>query len=394
MEKRRVRFIRFFHSTAGIDDLLVLLCGMLGAAAFWSTALAETAGILILAAAAARIRATLRNGEPLQFCRTRPARIAFAFMSVYVAAVALSVLLAPGTFLRTPSLLWHPLLFPALMFPEIRRSAVVRAAKIFVAGGAAATAVTLAVNIPGGATSEPFTFTGVTTFSDLLVLAGAAGLSLVLPGSPLRLRLWSLAGAALVLPVVAWSGERAPAVAGACLGTIRAAYAGPRFFAGWLCIAGACVVFAPRALTEKMDWMMHGGQIDRYVVWGEGIRLAPSAPLFGHGPGSFARVLPLEAWGRFMQRPPASWHNDMLETWLDSGPLAAVALGGVLIVGVARALRALAAAKRDGRRSIAGEAGLLFVVLALFGAVGSVVTTSVLGLAFWVLLALTLNPPE
>jgi len=381
-----------FHAV-WIDDLPVYLCGVLGAVSFWSTALAEITAVLILAAAAARALISLRAGVPPEFCRTRPSRIAFLLLAVYAPATVVSVLLAQSPFLRNPSILWHPLLLPALMCAAVRPSTLRRAGVIFIAGGAASSVVTLAVNFGWSSAAGPFTFTGLTTYADLLVLAGTAGLSL--PGAlpPVPFRSWPLAASALVLPAIAWTGERAPVVALAGVGTVRAAGGGRRLFVAWLCIVAACVAIIPRVFTEKMDWLMSGRQIDRYVVWEEGLRLAPAAPLFGYGPGSFARVLPLDAWGKFMQRPPASWHNDLLETWLDSGPLAAVALGGLLVAGAVQALRGLSASARGRRRSAAGEAGLLFMILALFGAVGSVVTTSVLGMAFWVLLGLTLAPP-
>ena len=390
----RPAFFSRLLQPAPIDDTLVLLCGFLGAVSFWSTALAETTGGLILALSAVRLLVSGREGTPLEFCRGRDAQIAFALFALYAAAVVVSFLRAPTPFLRNPSLLWHPLILPALLVPVVRRRAIIRAAMLFIAGGAASSVATLAINFAGNREAEPFTFTGMTTFADLLVIAGAAGVSTVLPASRLRFRSWMLAGSAMVLPAIAWSGERAPVLVAAGLGTARAARGGIALLLAWLCIAGACMAFAPSAFTEKMDWMMHGGQIDRYVIWEEGVRLAPGTPLFGYGPGSFARILPRGAWGRFMQRPPASWHNDMLETWLGSGPLAALALAGLIVVGCVQTVRGLAAALRGRGRASAAETGILFVILALFGGVGSVVTTSLLGMAFWVLLALTLNPPE
>ena len=376
---------------ASIDDALVILCGVLGAVSFWSTALAEIAGGLILGAAAARFLRSRRGDSPVDFCRGGLARLAFAFFVVYCVSVVLSVLGAPGTFLRNPSLIWHPLLLPALLFTGARRRALRRAACVFLTGGAACAVATLALDLGRGAGSEPFTFTGMTTFADLLVLACVSGMSLAFRRRPHRLPLAALAA---LLPAVAWSAERAPVLALAGVGTVRAARAGPRLLGAWLCIAAACAAFAPRAFTDKMDWMVRGGQIDRYVVWEEGLRMVPSVPLFGYGPGSFARVLPREAWTRFVQRPPASWHNDLLETWLDSGPLAAIALGGLVVLGIVQAARGLIPGARGAHRACAAVTGLLFAILVLFGMVGSVVTTSVLGLSFWTLLGLTINPPE
>jgi len=359
---------------------------------FWSTALAEAAGLLVIVASPVRL--LIAGGrDAMQFCRTRASRIAFIFFGVYSALVAVSYLVAPGPFHRNPSLLWHPLLFPALLIPAVRRATLIRAAKIFLAGGAASAVVTLLLNFRGREAGGPVTFTGLTTFADLLALCAVTGLVIGLRRKPFRLASWPLAACALVLPAVAWSGERAPIVALAGAGTARAARAGPRFLLAWLGVAVACAAFTSPTFTEKMGWMLRGGSVDRYVVWNEGLKLVPGTPLLGYGPGSFAGILPAEAWGRFVQRPPWSWHDDMLETWLDSGPLAALALAGLLVVGVVQAVRGMIAA-REGRVSVSGEAGLLFILLVLFGMVGSVVTTSVLGLVFWALLGMTLNPPE
>jgi O-antigen ligase len=105
-------------------------------------------------------------------------------------------------------------------------------------------------------------------------------------------------------------------------------------------------------------------------------------------------VLPAEAWSRFINRAPSSWHNDILETWLDSGPIAACAFAGLLFTGVVRGVRSAIRRMKKGTVPLAGEPGLLFLCLATFGLVGSVVTTSVLGLAFWLLLGLALNSRE
>ncbi|HMK38004.1 MAG TPA: hypothetical protein VK569_01605, partial [Bacteroidota bacterium] len=185
----------------------------------------------------------------------------------------------------------------------------------------------------------------------------------------------------------------APVVALALAGGARAGAAGPRRLAFYALIGGACLLVGSRGLSDKMEWMIHGYPVDRYVVWEEGLKLVPHVPLFGYGPASYPLVLPPAAWGKFINRAPSSWHNDLLETWLDSGPLAACALGGLLLLG---ALRALKGALGRGRGPLAQpgrEPGLLFLCLASCGLVGSVVTTSVLGLSFWVLLGLTLKGP-
>jgi O-antigen ligase len=124
----------------------------------------------------------------------------------------------------------------------------------------------------------------------------------------------------------------------------------------------------------------------------EGLKQIPGAPIFGYGPGSYPRVLPDEARKRFINLPPSSWHNDMIETWLDSGPIAAAALGALVFLGVVAWMRGAWRGVREWFYRPGGVEGLLFICLVAFGLAGSVVTTSVLGLAFWFLLGLTLNP--
>jgi O-antigen ligase len=237
-----------------------------------------------------------------------------------------------------------------------------------------------------------FAFTGLTTFADLLVLAGIVAASLLFPMGRLEKPAWRfVVPGLLIATVLVWSRERAPVIVLAAAGSARFAAAGRRGLAAGVLIAGACLLLGPTPLSDKMVWLIRGNPVDRFVVWEEGLKQVPHAPLFGYGPGSYTAVLPAGAWGKFINRAPSSWHNDLLETWLDSGPLAAGAFGGLLFFGVWRAGRG-AFPRRGGKSARPGsEPGLLFLCLALFGLVGSVVTTSVLGLAFWLLLGLTLN---
>ncbi|HTY58369.1 MAG TPA: hypothetical protein VMF59_06105 [Bacteroidota bacterium] len=372
-------------------DLFVVLAGVMGALAFWSTALAEIAGVLLLVTAAAGL-----TGDPLRRESSSGGlnvpRFALLLLIVYTGAVSVSIFASGAPLYAHAGLLWHPLLFPAALLVPIERRALGVAGLLFVSSGAAASAFALIMNALLPHTGAPLLLTGLTTFADLLVLAGTVACAFIVQsGLPPSSLLALAAPLVLIAAGLIWSAERAPVAALAAVGSVRFAGAGPRLLAAWVCVAGSCLLLSPAALTDKLGWVLHGNPIDRYVVWEEGMGQAGHVPLFGFGPGSFERVLPSEARGRFMNRAPSSWHNDLLETWLDSGPLAAAALGGLLLWGVACGLRGAFRRWREKSPDHGREAGFLFLSLAAFGLVGSVVTTSVLGLAFWLLLGLTLN---
>jgi hypothetical protein len=376
-----------------LGDLFVILAGCLGAVSFWSTALAEISGILLLLVATARFLVSVKRGDGLLPGRQGVPRCALILCGIYIAAILASILLSPPTSFSRAGLFWHPLLLPAALIIPMKRRTMKAAGILFLVSGAVSAPVTYLLNLVRDHGSALFAFTGLTTFADLLVLAGTVSVSFLYPAGRSEKPAWrfALPGLAMALALL-WSAERAPVLALAAAGSARIAEAGPRPLAAWVLIAVACLLLGPSHFSEKMEWLISGNPVDRYVVWEEGLKQVPHTPLFGHGPGSYTQVLPAGAWGRFINRPPSSWHNDMLETWLDSGPLAAGAFGGLLILGVLRAARSAFRRGRRGAGVLSREPGLLFLCLASFGLVGSVVTTSVLGLAFWLLLGLTLNP--
>ncbi|MEW6511179.1 MAG: hypothetical protein AB1428_09500 [Bacteroidota bacterium] len=92
-----------------------------------------------------------------------------------------------------------------------------------------------------------------------------------------------------------------------------------------------------------------------------------------------------------MNRPPASWHNDLLQTALDSGPIAAAALAGLILLAMVAAIRHGWETRWRGSASMSAIPGLLLLCLVVLGLVGSVVTTAILGSVFWCLLGLTVR---
>jgi hypothetical protein len=379
-----------FRSRTG--NLFIVLAGVMGAFAFWSTALAEVAGILLVVIGAAGIFSP--GGWPVHLPDGLIVpRAALLLALIYTGAVCVSVVASGSPVSAHAGLLWHPLLFPAALLVPREGRVLRRAGILFLASGASASAFTLTMNALRHHQGAPLLLTGLTTFADLLVLAGAVACAFIVQSE-----MQVAAYISFVLPLLLiaagllWSAERAPVIVFGAVGSLRFARAGPWFLAAWVIVALACLLLSPPALTEKLGWIVRGNPIDRYLVWEEGLRLAPRSPLFGFGPGSYESVLPADTRDRFMNRAPSSWHNDMLETWLDSGPVAGVAFGGLLLCGVLYGFRGALGRAKGGFSRPGGEPGSLFLALAAFGLVGSVVTTSVLGLAFWLLLGLTLNP--
>ena len=375
-------------SPRGVTAFL-LLSGALGAFSFWSTALAEITGALLLLSAALVLRPSTLARVTLPLLP----RLGLLFWALYVAAVLASIVSAGSLSLARAGLLWHPLLFPAaLLVPPARRT-LRKAAMLFLAGGVSSAVLTVTIDAFRDRSAPIFAFTGLTTFADLLVLAAIVALSfflpMVRPGRPV----WGFAVPCILIAfVVIWSAERLPVLALAVLGGVRIASAGTRALALWVLCVGAPLFLGSTNLSDKTGWLIRGNHLDRYVVWEEGLKQIPGAPIFGYGPGSYPRVLPDEARKRFINLPPSSWHNDMIETWLDSGPIAAAALGALVFLGVVAWMRGAWRGVREWFYRPGGVEGLLFICLVAFGLAGSVVTTSVLGLAFWFLLGLTLNP--
>ena len=371
--------------------LFAVLTGVLGALSFWSTALAECAAVLLLCAAF-RHALVVREGGDLHAKTQEIPRTALLLGGAYLGATGVSIFQSGGPLLVRAGLLWHPLVFPAALLIPLRRTGRKTAGMMFLLSGTACAIATFAVHLFGPERVTPYTFTGLTTLADLLVLAGAVALSFLIPAEHAAKPVWRFAIPCSVIALsLLWSAERAPVLAFAAAGGARARAVGPPALALWALIVCACLALGPAPLTDKMEWLIHGNPVDRYVVWEEGLRQAPHAPLFGYGPGSYPQVLPIEARGRFMNRAPSSWHNDVLETWLDSGPLAACALGGLLLMGAGRAVGSFLRRGAGETPPPGAVPGILFLCLAVFGLVGSVVTTSVLGLAFWLVLGLTLS---
>src|SRR5271169_4829010 len=121
------------YGTAG---LFVMLSGVLGMVSFLSTALTEIAGVLLLLVAVLHALVMLRTGVRPRARESLP-RISLLFWCLYLAALLCSLASGGASVISHAGLLWHPLLFPAVLLIPYERRDLKTAGILFVLGGAA-----------------------------------------------------------------------------------------------------------------------------------------------------------------------------------------------------------------------------------------------------------------
>jgi len=368
------------------DRPIIILLALIVASGFWSTAATECFALLFLAAVLVQGSAYREQHRSREL---RPETLLqLLFWIVYVATTLVSFYNAPSTTETLPfHMIWHPLLFPALLMLGVRASEVRVLAIVFVASACLAALATLATFPFSNAQHLEAIFTGDTTFFDLLVLAALASVCLALSGNgpPWIFLLAGLPAATAVM----LSAERAPVVI-MLVGSLAVVLATrPRKAFIWAGIAALLLLLSPQALWMKLDWFFHGHPLDRYPVWMAGLQLVPSTPMFGYGPGSFEALLPTEARMAFIHRPPASWHNDFLQTTLENGWITSLAYIALLLSVIVPALKASMRYASSSNAALAAALSLLLLSGFCCSALGLVISTSVLGTIFWILLALT-----
>ncbi|HMK38548.1 MAG TPA: hypothetical protein VK569_04350, partial [Bacteroidota bacterium] len=162
--------------------IFLMLAGVLGAVSFWSTALAEITGILLLASGAVLAFPALQRGVPLRGAGGGLIpRLPLLLCALYIASVTGSVISSGAPVYRYAGLLWHPFLLAAALFVPMNRRALGMAGMVFLLSGVVAAPVTLIMNLLRDEPGPLITFTGLTTFADLLALAGAAAFSFLFP---------------------------------------------------------------------------------------------------------------------------------------------------------------------------------------------------------------------
>ena len=365
---------------------IVILLAVTTAAGFWSTAAMELFALFFLAAVL--FQGSSRNVQ--QHMRTLlPETVTqLIFWFLYSATMLVSFFLAsPGAASLPFHMLWHPLLFPAVLLLGVRQNEVRILAAVFLFSGCMSALATLSTYPASSAEHLESLFVGDTTYFNLLVLAALAGVSLALSESTPP---WVFLAAVLPAAVaVILSALRAPIMImlGASLLLVLAAR--PRAAFAWLAITVVLMVFSPQALWMKMEWFIHGHPLDRYAVWAAGIRLIPTAPMFGYGPGTYADLLPAGTQTAFIHRPPTSWHNDLLQTILENGWVTALTYAAFLLTVIVPAVKASLRFCSSSAAALTAARTVLLGASLCCSLLGLVVSTSVLGAVFWILLALT-----
>ena len=136
-----------------------------------------------------------------------------------------------------------------------------------------------------------------------------------------------------------------------------------------LIILGGAAILLVEPLRERITTLFEptGSLSDRDVLWREAAKIVGDRPLTGFGPRSFPQIFPKVS----EQIDPgiASWHNDMLQIYLESGIVAL--FGYLLLVGtpLVVAFRALWRNNKAVEPLVVGF-GLMLFAVALGGMTG------------------------
>ena len=369
------------------DRLSVSLMTLALASSPWSTALVE------LFAASLIVTFIFFRVKERGWKRLTAPNVLIVFWIAYAIVVAASIVASPfpQASLGYLNKHWHALLFPIVYYCAVSIEKVKIIARIFVVSTAGAAIVCLAFFLSDGARYASSPFIGETTFMVLVVIAGilvATSANMrASPGTPHWIT-HLVAGTPLILAVFL-STQRTPVITLTVGVSALMAVFRPKALVPWAVAVVFLLLLSPHVLWLKLLWTAGGHLDDRSIVWTEGISLLPGLPLFGYGPDSYFRILP--AGTAFLNRPPVSWHNDLMQTILDSGWIAGLAYAGLLgFLSVATARAAVRSKSSAQRTSLIGACVLIGILLC-FSMISAVLSTTVLGVMFWISLGLIGN---
>jgi O-antigen ligase len=377
------------------SSTISVLLASIAVAGFWSTAFVEVlAAGLLVSLLVYRLNSPGRRFDPTDLAQHLPRSVlpALGLWLTYIGAVVASFLFNHTSFVVHPGLVWHPLLFPAIIFVPVGKKGIVTIGKSFLCGGAIASALFLIRHLAFGATEIESSFVGLTTLADLLALTGIVAIAfLAATGDKARNAWLIVASGFLILIATCWTSELAPVLVLFLTSTVLFLALTPALRFTWLGMVTVSIVFSPMLFVSKLRWMISGHHVDRYVAWREGARLLMKSPLFGYGPECYERVLPPGTWAKFANKPPGSWHNDFLQTGLDSGPIAGVAFAALVLFVLGLSVAVAWKKSHIGGNSIPKTLSLLLVGLVAFATVGGVITTTILSIVFWSVLGINLR---
>ena len=353
----------------------------IAAASFWSTAAVEIASACAVFGSALR----LRNSREAIHQHLLLLVLWAAYLIAWITSVFASPYKTEG--FHSLLLFWHALLFPAILFTALTRRDITLVTTAMLSSASVAAAAAIIHGLMGGTGLIAPQFVGVTTFANLAVLAVLVGLAVLL-AHDLEDRTFSqpifiAVGLAPVAISVFWSALKGPVIAlvGGSLSLVSLLR--PRALIWWVCGLLLLFLSSPTVLLLKMEWLVSGGHLDRYALWRAGCSLLPELPLAGYGPGSFVRLLPAEASAAFTGKTPSTWHNDYLQTVLESGWQAGILYAAFLAVTGGRLLF-----QSHIRKRFSGTLTVLLVCFIFFSTIGSVLGSSILSVVWWCTLGL------
>ena len=393
-------------SSSWENRLSIFLFALLFAASFWSTALIEfSAALLVLLYIFGRMKDRNRGiffPPSVESKKRKEFSLTLLLWGIYVGGVVVSIIFSPfkDTSLRYLAKHWHALLFPvacSLNF-SCKDMKLVGGSFLFSASLAASAGIARFIYQESGYLEA--LYKGNTTFASLLVLAAIMGIGHMLSRTKRDdvkegfVGAESLIVVTLALPIilaVVFAALMAPVAALVVGSLVLVLVSRPKAIFPWTLFVGAILVISPRVLWLEFEWIMAGNHIDRYPLWSAGAKLLSSVPTFGFGPESFCHILPANASAAFAARPPATWHNDFLQTILDNGWLVGGAYIGfvisLVIVTIRRAIRT-----RDYRiRALFKTLAVLLTTFVFFSMIGTVVSSATLGIVWWTILGLIAN---
>lgn len=399
MSAKSDAFIRFTVNLAEaeyspqtvIGPVLVIV---VATACFWSTAVVEIGAVLLVLNALVLVL-VLRKDYSSPQVRQAPIAVniqwALALWITYELGVLVSFIASGIPFSRHPGLVWHPLLVPAILLTPTVVHYANRIGIAFLFSAICSAAVTLVRQLASSGSQKALAgFVGVTTYADLLALAVVVAAICFAKDRSYSKMSWAIALAGVMLVLALFKTfELAPiiVVVGAVTLIIYTLPAMAKL--SWLGLIVIAAIAGPSIPILKVNWLIHGHTIDRFIVWEEGTKLLWKAPFFGYGPGSYLKIMPAEIWTRFANRPPGAWHNDILQTALDNGIITSFSYTALIVLVLYQTFRTML--KSASSESTAKALGLLMLCLVSFGLIGNVISTSILGVLFWIVLGLNLQ---
>jgi len=367
-----------------------IVLGVICASTFWSIALMElfAASLLVLWVFSTVGSWTAEQNNAHHEHRNNSGHcIVMIFWGVYTLGVIVSIFLSPEreSSIGYLSKHWHALLFPAVFSIKDLWGNLRYTASLFLASATvAAVAGMIRFGYEGLAYLEP-PIIGVTTYAYLLVIAAIIALNNLLRGGHHNTSL-TISVMLCIVFAIFYTTLKSAVIALFVGGLVLVAIVKPKFVPMWIALIGLTLLLSPHVLISKFQWILSGNPTDRYTLWERGLTLLKDVPLFGLGPNSFPHIISSITGPAFVNKPPVTWHNDFLQTILESGWLTGAAYIGMISMLFWLVIR-LSIGTRTSEEKVQNTLlGTLMAIFIFFSMVSSVVSTAALGVVWWLLL--------